>query len=118
MYYPFVQNFAEEWVAAWNSHNIDRILAHYADDFEMTSPMITKTINEPSGTLQGIAAVRNYWALALKQNPDLHFELINVNRGVNSLIVQYRGHRGMSAEYFYFDEDGKVTSASAHYESL
>jgi ABC-2 type transport system permease protein len=27
--------FAEGWAAAWNAHDLDRILAHYSDDFEM-----------------------------------------------------------------------------------
>jgi ketosteroid isomerase-like protein len=26
--------FASEWIEAWNSHDLDRILAHYSDDFE------------------------------------------------------------------------------------
>jgi ketosteroid isomerase-like protein len=34
----FAAQFAEEWIAAWNSHDLDRILSHYADDFEMASP--------------------------------------------------------------------------------
>ena len=36
----FAAQFAEEWVAVWNSRDLDRILAHYADDFEMASPYI------------------------------------------------------------------------------
>src|ERR1700723_3107179 len=27
-----------EWIAAWNAHDLPRILSHYADDFEMSSP--------------------------------------------------------------------------------
>lgn len=32
--------FAAEWIEAWNAHDIDRILSHYTDDFEMNSPLI------------------------------------------------------------------------------
>jgi hypothetical protein len=28
---------ASSWVAAWNSHDLARILDHYTDDFEITS---------------------------------------------------------------------------------
>lgn len=31
--------FAEEWVAAWNSRDLGRILPHYADDVEMASSL-------------------------------------------------------------------------------
>lgn len=34
----FAAQFAQEWVVAWNSRDLDRILLHYADDFEMFSP--------------------------------------------------------------------------------
>ncbi len=27
------RGFAEHWIAAWNSHDIDAVLAHYTDDF-------------------------------------------------------------------------------------
>ena len=33
------QAFAEEWVAAWNAHDLERILAHYRDDFEIITPI-------------------------------------------------------------------------------
>ncbi|HEX5049396.1 MAG TPA: nuclear transport factor 2 family protein, partial [Gammaproteobacteria bacterium] len=36
----FAQTFAHEWIDAWNSHDLDRILSHYADDFVMSSPRI------------------------------------------------------------------------------
>jgi uncharacterized protein (TIGR02246 family) len=31
-----------EWVAAWNSHDLERVLALYAEDSEMTSDKIRR----------------------------------------------------------------------------
>ena len=31
----FAERFAKEWVAAWNSHDLERVLEHYEDDFEI-----------------------------------------------------------------------------------
>ena len=31
----FAEQFATEWIEAWNSHDLQRNLAHYTDDFEM-----------------------------------------------------------------------------------
>jgi ketosteroid isomerase-like protein len=25
----FAQHFAEDWVASWNAHDLDRVLSHY-----------------------------------------------------------------------------------------
>ena len=36
----FAEQFAQEWIDSWNSHDLSRILSHYADDFEMSSPVI------------------------------------------------------------------------------
>jgi ketosteroid isomerase-like protein len=33
-------DFAHEWVAAWNAHDLERVLSHYTEDFEMSSPFI------------------------------------------------------------------------------
>jgi len=44
----FALHFAEDWIASWNSHGLDRILAHYTEDFEMSSPLIVQLMGEPS----------------------------------------------------------------------
>ena len=31
-------NLANHWVEAWNSHDLDRIMTHYEDAVELTSP--------------------------------------------------------------------------------
>lgn len=111
----FAQHFAAEWIEAWNNHDLDKILSHYADDFEMSSPYITQIAGESSGILKGKVQVAAYWAQALKRMPDLHFELLNVLAGVNSLTLYYQGVRGLAAEVLHFDEAGKVVKAYAHY---
>ena len=111
----FAENFAKEWVAAWNSHDLERILEHYEDDFEMSSPIIATLVGEPSGTLRGKAAIASYWAKALQKMPNLHFELLTALVGVDSVTVYYKGHRGLSAEVLHFGPRGKVRAAFAHY---
>lgn len=112
----FAATFATEWISAWNSHDLDRILSHYAEDFQFTSPFIPSVVGEPSGILIGKEAVRSYWSAALERRPDLHFELIRLLVGVRSLVICYNRHDGKTgAEHFEFDEGGKVIRSSAHY---
>ena len=111
----FAEHFAADWVESWNSHDLDRILSHYAETFEMTSPAIVGLMDEPSGSLTGKSAVRAYWAKALELNPSLHFELVTTLVGVDSVTLYYQGHRGLSAECFHFGPDGKVVRAFAYY---
>jgi hypothetical protein len=109
------RRFADAWVAAWNAHDLDRILAHYTDDVVMASPVIVELTGEPSGTLRGTPAVRAYWATALARQPGLRFELLEVFAGAHSVVVRYRGPRGLGAETFWFGPDGRVERAAAHY---
>lgn len=111
----FARHFAEEWIAAWNSHDLNRILSHYAEDFEMSSPVIVAIAGEPSGTLKGKERVGAYWATALQRMPDLRFELLTTLVGVNSVTLYYKGPRGLAAEVFHFGADQKVVKAFAHY---
>ena len=103
----FAERFSKEWVAAWNSHDLERILAHYEDDFEMSSPIITTLVGERSGKLRGTKAFQSI--------PNLRFELLAALDGVNSITVYYRGHRGLAAEVLHFSASGKVREAFAHY---
>ena len=112
----FADRFASEWIEAWNSHDLNRVLAHYAENFEMSSPYVVQIAGEPSGTLRGKPAVAAYWKKALELVPDLKFELIRVLAGVDSLTLYYRGARGRwVAEVVHFGPDRKVVRAFAHY---
>ena len=114
----FAERFAQEWIAAWNSHDLDRILAHYEDDFEMSSPVIRMIAGEASGKLRGKTAVGAYWAKALQAVPELRFELLTTLAGVDSVTVYYKGHRGLSAEVLQFGPGGKVRAAFARYAEI
>lgn len=110
--------FASEWLKAWNSHDLDGILSHYIDDFEMTSPVIVQVTGNKEGRLQGKPAVGAYWAKALSMFPNLQFTHICTMIGVNSITIHYLGATGKRvAEVFQFNPDGLVVRAHAHYEA-
>lgn len=111
----FAASFAHEWIEAWNARDVDRVLAHYADDFELASPFIASIAGVPEGHLVGKSAVRAYWSEALRRMPDLHFRLIACFVGVESLVLHYHGVSGPAAETVVFGMDGRVIRAYAHY---
>ncbi|MDQ6941803.1 MAG: nuclear transport factor 2 family protein [Candidatus Eremiobacteraeota bacterium] len=107
---------ADEWIAAWNSHDLDRILSHYTDDFTMSSPYVSLVTGEASGTVHGKAAVRAYWGKGLQRAPDLHFDLIETHAGVNGLALFYRTNvTGKTVvEVLVLGPDGRYTSGDAY----
>src|SRR5438128_2211948 len=68
----FTLRFVDEWAAAWNAHDLDRILTHYADDVVFSSPHIVRRLGEPSGEVHGIDELRAYWGSGLEGESDLH----------------------------------------------
>ena len=112
----FAKEFAEEWIAAWNSHDLERIFSHYTDDFEMSSPYIVERMSEPSGTLRGKAAIRPYWTAGLTWQPPLRFELERVYVGADSITMVYRrADNSIGAEVLFFNSEGKAVKGVAHY---
>ena len=112
----FAEQFARDWIEAWNSHDLGCVLSHYAEDFEMSSPFIAQIAGEPAGKLRGKASVGAYWKRAIDHIPDLHFELVSVLTGVESVTIYYKGAGGrLAAEVFFFGPNQKVERAVAHY---
>jgi hypothetical protein len=110
------QEFALEWIAAWNSHDLDRILRHYADDVEVTSPLVETVLGPGKVTVRGKGALRAYWATALSKYPDLRFRLYRAYAGPRSVVLHYQSVQALvSAECMEFDDDGRVRRVLAHY---
>jgi ketosteroid isomerase-like protein len=114
----FAEHFADEWLEAWNGHDLPRILGHYSDDIEFESPFIILRGADPSGQLVGKQALTKYWGPALGPDSTLRFEKLNVLVGVNSIAIVYKTNVGggrLATEVFHFNKDGKVNRSYAHY---
>lgn len=111
----FAAQFAEEWIASWNSHDLDRILAHYSEDFVFSGPFVSRVTGVTTGVLNGKDAVRKYWTRALELVPDLRFELVNVLLGIYSIVLYYQNRQGLlNAESFEFGPDRLAFRSAAH----
>jgi ketosteroid isomerase-like protein len=105
-----------EWIAAWNSHDLERVLAMYAEDSEMTSDRIPALGFDASGTLHGKDRIRAYWSLALQRLPNLHFELIDLYVSPDSVVVFYQNERGAKiCEYLRLNAQNKIVQGSANH---
>ena len=117
-HYPASQLAAlgREWVEAWNSRDLERVLTLYAEDTEMTSDRIPAMGFDASGTLRGKDNLRAYWGKALALIPNLHFTLIDTYVTPDSVVVFYENERGKKiCEYLRLDADGKIRQGSANH---
>ena len=112
----FCAALGKQWIDAWNSHDLERILALYSEDSEMTSDKIPLLGFDPSGTVRGKDSLRQYWRKGLDMLPNLHFTLIDVYVSPDSLVVFYKNERGAKiCEYLRLNADGKIRQGSANH---
>lgn len=110
------EGFAREWVEAWNSHDLARILAHYEDDVVLISPRARLVLGVEDGAVRGKAALGDYMRAALKKVPDLSFALKRVFGGVNSVVIEFTTNDGRhGAEFMDFGKSGHIARVVAHY---
>jgi len=110
--------FGEEWLKAWKNRDLEAILAHYADDVELRSPLAVRVLGEPSGVVKGKRNLQEYLAKVLALIPrEVTPELVGVFEGVSSLIVHFKSTAGTAAELMELSAEGKVRRAVAHFQS-
>jgi ketosteroid isomerase-like protein len=116
----FANKFSNDWIAAWNSHDIETILSHYTDDFTLESPIAAQAVPDSGGILKGKAAVGKYWSERLQVMTNLFFEVHEVLTGISGLTIYYinKGSGRKAAEVFFFNEDGKVAKSFVYYAEL
>lgn len=109
-------SLANHWVAAWNAHDLDQIMAHYEDDIELTSPIAALLLGTPDGKVIGKTNLRAYFQRGLEAYPDLHFRLEDVLWGISSVVLYYANQKGpRSGEFMEVSPRGKVTRVVANY---
>lgn len=106
--------FAREWEASWNSHEIQRIISHYADDIVLVSPIAHRLLGRPE--VKGIEAVKSYFMKGLQAYSNLKFEVVDVLHGEESIVLCYINQNGVrAAEFMQIGSEGKVSRMHAHY---
>jgi hypothetical protein len=112
--------FADGWIAAWNSHDLDAILSHYSRQVELTSPLVTRRFGpDGRGTLRGRDTLREYFDIGLRSVPDLHFELRHVLSGPCGVALVYERENGaLALETVELTRKGKVRRVQVYYHGL
>ena len=91
---PEPETFIQQWLDGWNAHDIEAVLAHFAEDVVFTSPVAARVLQDSGGVVRGKDALRAYWTLALQRVPDLQFELVGTYVGVSTIVINYRNQVG------------------------
>jgi hypothetical protein len=105
--------FVDQWVSAWNRHDLDGVLSHFDDDVVFTSPIAARLIAGSDGVVRGKAALRAYWAEALGRDERLRFEVIATYVGVDAIVINFRNQDGRVANEVLVFEGMRVVAGHA-----
>ena len=113
-----ISSFAEAWLRDWNSHDLDLILDHYAEDVVFRSPKVARFTKGETDTLYGREALRPYFSAGLASRPGLTFHLVTDAADRDGVALVYRAEDGFTAvETMTLDAKGKVAQARVFYDT-
>src|SRR5689334_4283147 len=85
---PF--EIAKKWLAAFNSHDLNALLALYHDEAEHFSPKLKVRKPETNGLIKGKAAMREWWKDAFERLPELAYEEIALTDNDTRVFMEYK----------------------------
>jgi hypothetical protein len=105
-----------DWLSAWNSRDIERLMNHYHENVELSSPTIVKRWNIATGKLSGKDALRKHFSKGFEDVNHMSFELLGVLNGINGIVLVYkRGAYSMAADVIKLDENGKAITIDSYH---
>jgi ketosteroid isomerase-like protein len=87
-----LRTIAERWLDCFARHDLDNLLALYADDAVHTSPKIRVRHPETGGLLRGKPALRAWWADAFARIPELGYQLRSLTADSDRVFMEYVRH--------------------------
>jgi ketosteroid isomerase-like protein len=110
---------ARAWLAAFNAHDVDALVALYDDRAEHTSPKIRALHPDTGGKIVGKAALTSWWKDAIARVPGLRYEETSLTADDDRVLLEYVRHATdqppmLVAEVFTV-RDGRIVSSRVYH---
>jgi limonene-1,2-epoxide hydrolase len=107
------------WMRAFNAHDVDALVALYADDATHTSPKIRALHPSTGGKLVGKAALAAWWREANARLPNLRYEETAITANASRVVVEYLRHAPdeavMPVAEVFEIEGGKIVASRVYH---
>jgi hypothetical protein len=112
-------HIAQQWLAAFNTKDLDGLLALYHEHAQHFSPKLKLRLPETKGLITGHTAMREWWQDAFTRLPNLHYKPIQFTIQENRIFIEYirqtPGEEDMDvAEYLEVEEEKIIRSRVYH----
>ena len=83
------QQIAIRWFEAFNSKNLENLLALYDDEAQHYSPKLKIHQPETKGLITGKEALRTWWQDAFDRLPTLHYKVTSLTANTDRVFMEY-----------------------------
>ena len=80
---------ARRWLACFEIHDVDALVALYAEDARHTSPKLRASRPDSGGFLVGRGALREWWADAFRRILGLRYRELTLTAGDGRVFMEY-----------------------------
>jgi ketosteroid isomerase-like protein len=80
---------ARRWLDCFETHDVDVLVALYAEDARHTSPKLRASRPETGGFLVGRDALREWWADAFRRISGLRYRELTLTAGSSRVFMEY-----------------------------
>lgn len=107
-----LDSIAFKWFAAFNEHDLEKLLSLYDDRAQHYSPKLKVKNPESIGLISGKDALRNWWKDAFDNLPTLKYEVKSLTSNEYRVFMEYirkvEGQPDLMVAELLMIEDGKI----------
>ncbi len=113
------ETIAGQWFAAFNDHDLERLLSLYDDTAEHYSPKLKQRQPETHGLIRGKDALRTWWRDAFDRLPDLHYTVTSLTANEERVFMEYlrevSGEEAMTVAEVLEIKEGKIIASRVYH---
>ena len=113
------KEIATKWFAAFNEHNLEKLLSLYDENAEHFSPKLKVRQPETNGLIKGKAALRAWWQDSFGRLPTLKYEVKNLIADENQVFMEYNrfveGEEMLSVGEVLKISNGKIIASRVYH---
>lgn len=107
-----LDSIAFKWFAAFNEHDLEKLLSLYDDRAQHYSPKLKVKNPESNGLISGKDALRNWWKDAFDNIPTLKYEVKSLTSNEYRVFMEYirkvEGEPDLMVAELLMIEDNKI----------
>lgn len=114
-----LQSIAFKWFDAFNTKQLEKLLALYDDEAQHYSPKLKIREPETNGLIIGKNAMYGWWEDAFKRLPSLHYKVTSLTANSDRIFMEYirqvEGEDDMLVAEVLEVRDGKIIASRVYH---